>query len=346
MAKLEVLDKANSSEAITHVALVLDSSGSMDRLAHQVVQVADTQIKFLAERSDHYNQETRATIYTFDSAIRCAYFDRDVKRFTSLASSYRIQGMTALGSATLNAIEDLEKTFTKYGRHSFLLFVLTDGQENASKPADLTELKRKLGTLSEEWTVAVLVPDEAGVQYARQLGFKPHNIQRWETTAQGLADVAKKIEIATDTYMGMRSVNASFVGTDNIWTLTPESLNKAVQVGVLEKIPYGKYTFYAVPNQDVLIRDFVEGVTGTKYKAGDAYYQLVSREEVQASKEIAVRDKKDGAIYKGAAARSLLKLPNHNVTISNTYTNDYDIFVQSRSYTRKLDAGTDVLVFH
>ncbi len=117
---------------INHVALVLDASSSMSRLSGKVIEVADQQIAYLARRSRELDQETRVTVYVFANKVECVIYDKDVLRMPSLKQLYRVGGMTALLAATLTSQRELAQTAQLYGDHSFLTFVLTDGQENAS----------------------------------------------------------------------------------------------------------------------------------------------------------------------------------------------------------------------
>src|SRR3990172_1219055 len=118
---------------ITHVALVLDGSGSMRPQQENLITVVDGQIAWLAKRSEELDQDTRVTVYVFDDTVRCVIFDKDVLRLPSIKELYRLGGMTALRDATIRSQEDLAKTYQEYGDHAFLTFVLTDGAENASK---------------------------------------------------------------------------------------------------------------------------------------------------------------------------------------------------------------------
>jgi hypothetical protein len=92
---------------INHVAFVVDRSGSMSDLKSKTIEVFDNQIKFLAKRSTELNQETRVSVYLFGSTVENVIFDMDVLRLPSLKELYKIEGMTALIDATIQAISDL-----------------------------------------------------------------------------------------------------------------------------------------------------------------------------------------------------------------------------------------------
>jgi hypothetical protein len=113
---------------------------------------------------------------------------------------------------------------------------------------------------------------------------------------------------------------------------------------------------------ETTIRDFVE-MNGCTFNKGKGYYQLVERvkdsksasgtkanvEEIQGSKEVIFVDKKTGeAISDTMWCREKLGVPYGTKgkvrpsAIPDVIEN-YDVFIQSNSYTRKLDAGTRFL---
>jgi len=326
---------------INHIAMVLDGSGSMSGLARQVVEVADQQVAYLAKRSQETNQETRVSLYVFEdrNQIVCHVYDKDVLRLPSLSGLYRVKGQTPLIDATIKAIDDLEQTATLYGDHSFLVYVLTDGEENASsaKPYDLSA---RIERLPEEWTLACFVPNQLSKREAKQFGFPAENIAIWDTT-KGLKEVGESIRRTTDAYFTMRSSGGR--GTKNLFSIDAGALTKSVVKRELQKLGPGQFRIYAV-KEDVPIADFIEAKTRRAYKLGEAFYQLTVPVKVQASKEIALYHKKEHAVYKGENARQLLGLPDCEVKVKPAETPDFDIFVQSTSVNRKLLAGTKLLL--
>ncbi len=324
---------------INHVALVIDQSSSMSALAKDVVQVADQQIEHLARRSKELDQETRATVYTFSSynCIQCVYYDKDVLRMPSLKGAYRPDGMTALLDATLKSIEDLEKTAQLYGDHAFLIYVLTDGEENDSnkKSAALARIR----SLPENWTLATFVPNERGRALAEQHGFPRDNVAIWETTSGGIREVGETIRKATDAYMTARSVGVR--GSKNLFNVS--TVDKSTVASTLPKLHPGQYRMRVVDAAGP-IAPFVEDWTHRAYKIGEAFYQLSKPEKVQPTKAVALLDKKSKAVYTGADARKLLGLPDHEVRVAPASFPDFDLFIQSGSVNRKLVAGTSVLL--
>jgi hypothetical protein len=337
---------------INHYVLVVDESSSMSRLSAVTIRVFDRLVAHLARRSKEKGQETRITVYLFSSfgTERCVIWDMDVLRVPSLAEIYHPNGMTALVRATMLAIADLRREISqKYGDHSFLVFDLTDGQENNSASrlqgataAQVAELRRAIESAPENETYACLVPDQQGVHEAKQHGFPAANISIWDPTSEaGLEEAGQLIEDISDAYMegrakGVRGYSASSGG--GLFKLRDFSSDD-VQTALTPMAP-GQYVFLNVTERQQ-IRDLVSSAAGS-YQRGSAFYQFMKRETIQADKEIAVE--MEGRVYSGASARSLLGLPNYEVKVSPDHKAGCTIFVQSNSFNRTMIPGTRLLL--
>lgn len=327
---------------INHIGMALDASSSMTIHQHSLVQVADEQIKHLARRSQELDQETRISVWTFadPARIQCVVWDKDVLRLPSISKFYQPNGNTAFIDATLKSIDDLGETPERYGDHSFLLYVLTDGEENSSKNVAST-LHERLEKLPDHWTAAALVPNIRAKHEAKRFGFPAGNIEIWDTnSATGVAEVGKTVKTATDNYMLLRSTGVR--STRNLFSTDASAVNTQTiaQAGL---VPMKKGTYVLVPVPvDTRIDEFTKQC-GHNYQVGRGFYQLMKREEIQASKDIVVVSKKDHKVYSGKDARQMVGLPDMNVRVSPNHNPDYDIFVQSTSLNRKLIAGTRYL---
>lgn len=332
----------NSANYINHVVLALDASYSMRPHKSELIRVADGQVKYLARRSQELDQETRVSIYSFDDLVECLVYDKDVLRLPSIASLYHPRGRTALIDASLKALDDLNQTATLYGDHAFLVFVLTDGQENASRYRH-TELKARLNRLPANWTVACLVPDQRSIFEAKSFGFPPDNVAVWDaTSAAGVAEVGETIRRATDNFMQARSTG-NFQGTRSLFSTGLDAVNADTVHSVLTPLSPQTYDVFPV-HHDSPIREYAYS-RGVPYQVGKGFYQLTKSETIQPQKQIAIREKTTGRIYWGDAARDLLGLPRDlSVKVKPNINPEYDVFVQSTSVNRKLIANTDLLV--
>lgn len=330
---------------INHVVLVIDCSASMSGVAHQLIKVVDAEIAYLAERSRELDQETRVTVYVFNQQVRCLIYDKDVLRLPSIAKLYRAAGMTALLDATVISQRDLDETGQLYGDHAFLTYLFTDGQENCSALFAVGDVTRLLAELADNRTVAVLVPDQRGVHEAKKMGFPAANVAIWDaTTARGVETaVTTTVRSATESWMtsrasGVRSSRTLFAGG-------AEQVNaRTVRAAGLVPLAAGTFETYAVTGPELAIRPYVERWTGRPYRMGSAFYQLSKPETIQASKQIAVRQRSTGLVYVGTHARVLLGLPDASARVRPEGNPEFDVFVQSTSVNRKLVVGTELLV--
>jgi hypothetical protein len=328
---------------INHVAFVIDRSGSMAGHAASVIKVFDAQIEHLARRSKELDQETRASVYLFDDIIDCLFYDKDVLRMPSLRGLYAARNQTAMVRGTLQAIGDLKKTPELYGDHAFLVYVLTDGQENCGGNA--AELRSVIGALPNHWTVAALVPNQTGAHEAKSFGFPAGNVQVWSASDGGMAEVGEIVRKSVDSYMQSRAVGVR--GSKGLFSVDACAVTSAaVRSAGLKPVT----AVCLAVSEAQSIREFVES-RGYAYVIGQAFYQLTKPEVIQPGKLIAVRHRLSGRVYTGPDARSVLGLPGHEVRVApagaapGSYGHaEYDIFVQSTSVNRKLVPGTTLLL--
>lgn len=326
---------------INHIALVLDASASMTPHMSELIKVADNQIAYLAQRSKELDQETRITVYSFNepSNINCLIYDKDVLRMPSIASLYKCGGMTALIDASLLALDDLKLTPEKYGEHAFLIYVLTDGEENRSRNSPST-LSTRINKLPDNWTIATFVPNQNGVFEAKKFGFPKENISVWDaTSSRGVAEAGEKIRQTTETFMQNRKLGIR--GSKNLFTLNTASVQQVVNSPTLNRLHSGQFRMLDV-EADGRIDEFIEGKLHRPYSLGEAYYQLMKPETVQVGKKVAIWY--NNYVYTGKEARDLIGLPDYDIKVKPADYPGYEIFIQSTSLNRKLIAGTRVLV--
>lgn len=338
-----------------HVVIVTDSSVSMQGKEKKVTAVVDGLVAHLAKMSTVLNQETRITVYMFNHSAQCIVFEKDVLRLPSIEKYYKVSGNTALIDATVLAIEDLKLTATKYGDHGFLIYVVTDGEENSSlaSPARLSSLINSLG---DNWTLACLVPDAIGKKYAQSFGFPVGNVAIWDVnSATGVEEVGKTVTASADNYMGMRA--SGMTGTRTLFSTAADAVNaKTIQAAGLTPLDAGTYDLITVPriretqgvlNKDkVRVRELSEFVTGNglPFVLGHNYYRLRKKEMIKGDKALAVREKSTNKVFVGTGVRAMIGLSDKNQSVAADFNKDYDLFVQSKSNNRHLFAGDEIMV--
>ena len=356
----------------THIVLLLDASSSMDHLEDPVVQVVDRLVEQWKQQALDLDDMTRLSIYQFSSAnympngtfIQCFTYDTDIARIKSLKGVYKPHGGTALIDAVLRTQEELALTPTIHGDHTFLFYVITDGEEIHSTRSS-RELVSAINSLPENWTVAALVPNIHGKVTAQRYGFPPGNIMVWDTTAQGVEEAGRKVAQATASYMGMRtnsgmrSTKSLFVGGQvdaaaiKAAKLKPLAKNAYAIVpvtpiqGLVQEKPEGKKPAAGKPDNRPMvaymeIEPFISRAH-PPFRVGKAYYELVKTEKIAGNKELAIADK-DGNVFLGQGVRQMLGLPEQTKTVKPDFNPNYKIYVQSTSLNRHLYLHSSVMV--
>jgi hypothetical protein len=338
----------------------------MQRHAADLVAVADTQIAFMAERSKVHDQETRVTVYTFahmgwrrgdpgELKIECLVYDKDVLRMPSIKGLYKPYGNTPLCDAVIRVTEDLKLTPQKYGDHSFLVYLLTDGQENLSTQENITALPGVVASLGENWTLAGFVPDAVAKYELGKFGFPKDNIKVWDPSESGsLAEVGVAMAASADAYMSARSRGVR--STTSLYSMNAPDADD-LKKGLTPVTP-GSYTFVDVTPERLAqvtagrIDQFMQLITGKPYVPdGRVFYEMTKRERIQGNKKVAVaipdHANREASVYTGANARKYLGLPEDgsDVRVSPGRWKGYKVFVGTGSPNRRLVPGTKVLVF-
>lgn len=115
----------------------------------------------------------------------------------------------------------------------------------------------------------------------------------------------------------------------------------------LEAVPAGKFQRIYVAETEGVI-DFCSG-QNLAFKKGWLYQRLDENRtvcEVSAKKEIVLRDKVTGDLYSGVAARRKVGLPDsgtQKLYYRDHKNSEYEIYIQSTSHNRNLEAGQYVL---
>lgn len=324
-------------ELINHVTFVLDRSGSMEDMESQVIAAMDKQVAVLARLSKEMGQETRITVLMFDYEVDVLVYDKDVLRLPSIAEHYKTRRRrTALLDATMQAIDDLSKIPHLYGDHANLVYALTDGKENESSHTP-SELRRRIESLGEEWTMTTLVPDLHGEELAKDYGFPPGNIKQWNTkAADGFEKAAEDMGAATEKWMRNRA--SGIRGSRNAFSTDASAVNtQTIQQAGLKPLPdsaFERIFAYQDFRMDELVK---EQGKKFKYKRGTGFYQLHKRELIQSDKALAVWDREKEVMYFGPGVRALVGLDNNRDERVTPQENDrYTIFVQSKADNRKI----------
>jgi hypothetical protein len=328
-----------------YIGISRDHSGSMFALKNAAKADYNNNIDAIR------NASLKEEIDTIVTTVKCGVGSGVVREAvnSSVAAlkpldKYEVSGNTPLFDSVGELVELMEKAPDAADPGvSFLVMAITDGEENASTRYP----KSKLGQLIREkqatdrWTFVFRVPKGYSSTLAN-LGVPEGNIIEWDGTERGIKESTAKTQTAVAQYYSARKTS-NLRSTDSFYA----DLSKVSKSEIKSSMTNISGLVKLWPVKDVMqIREFVEKqLKGKGMVLGAAFYQLSKTEKkVQSYKIICIRDKKNGDVYAGQSARTLLGLPDTgSITLSPGNHGDYDIFVQSASVNRKLVPGTQVL---
>lgn len=146
------------SQKRTHVAIVLDRSGSMTSIHKQTVDGINEQLKSLRDTADD-GGITEVTLIQFDDVIEKVFEDRNAKEMKEWGfDEFQPRGYTAMRDGIWSAINHL-KTKDDSGDVAFLVCVISDGGENASKEVTQADITKEIERLQNtgKWTFTYLL---------------------------------------------------------------------------------------------------------------------------------------------------------------------------------------------
>lgn len=327
-----------------YVAIVIDKSSSMSSLTTEAHETLKRTVDTLREQADLNDQDTTVTIVEFADRANVSVPATDVDSL-SVLQPFIANGWTALLDGVGLAIATLSaQKVRKRDDVSYLVIVITDGEENASKTFGYPSLKALIAQCqnTSRWTFAFNVPPRTADRVAAAFGVSRQNVREWEATTRGMIETRSTTMSAVASFSSARAAGQTMV--NNFYDVTTDlSKVKAKDVKKLNDVS-GHIKAYDVPKEQT-IKEFVEAKTKKPYVIGQAYYQLMKPEKVQPQKDVLLQKKGEKPVWGGPAARELIGLQagvHAKVTPGNHSA--YDIFVQSTSVNRKLPRGTKVLV--
>lgn len=329
-----------------YIGIVRDHSGSMQ--SH--VRLAAADYNLIIEGIKSSSDEIDSIV----SVVKCGVgYQARVERETVLSSVNALKPITSYvadgsGTPLWDSVGELINIFEgvpDFGDKdvSFLLMIITDGQENRSQFWTSHALRVKIQELqaTDHWTFTFRVPHGYSLALQRMLGVAPGNILEWEQTEAGFRAATQSTISALRSYgttlrSGGRSTNRFYADLSQV---SPAEIKRE-----LTDISRRVKIWSVNGSSSIVIKDFCELKGKEPYVKGRAYYELAKTETVQDYKEIAIRDRATSKIYSGHAARELLGLPVFGqIRLSPGDHGGYDIFIQSTSVNRVLHPGTKLL---
>ncbi len=344
LKKPEKRKKTVVPKNVTDVIFVLDRSGSMSGLWQSAKDNLDKYVKELVKASDSDN-EYFVSIVNFDTTIERTLVGSTIRGLTASDHYLRPHGSTRLYDAMAEAISICKGRDD--GKRAFLVYTLTDGEENASTEHSAMQLKHKIdaATATDRYTFAVAGPHGIGKSMA-QVGIVSGNVTEWEQTTRGSAFLGGQTQSAFSGYTQARSVGSTYSTSFYAQPVTPNAAAFASQLDdKLDDVSSLVEVKRVTSSDPIVIKDFCNKKFGS-FPKGSIYYQLTESEKIQSYKKVVIQDTATGNFYAGwKSALKLLSIPSFTgtVRIRPGKLGEFKLFVQSTSVNRKLVPGTAVV---
>lgn len=253
---------------------------------------------------------------------------------------------TPLYDSVGSLIEQLESVPDKDSQDvSFLIMVITDGEENSSRTWSASKLSEKIKQLeaTDRWTFTFRVPRGYARSLVRDLKLFDGNVLEWDLSDRGVEKSTIQTQSGISNYYTNRS--KGITRSTSFYADMSNVTSGQVKANLID-ISGRVISYQVLSGYPLSIREFIEG-HGRNYVKGSCYYQLTKAETVQSYKDIIILDKSSGAYYSGDNARGLLGLPLYqDIRVRLGMVSKYEIFIQSTSVNRKLIIGTSLLVLN
>jgi len=344
-----------------YLGLIRDHSMSMTSLRMPAMDDYNKLIETFKSAAYNSGIETYATVLKCGIASSAAgyshsgYFNEGmIEREQVNVNIHHLTPITvypATGGSTplfdsVGEMIDIFKGFYDYNMPSvsFLIMAVTDGEDNRSpkwKHRIADEIKNL--QLTDKWSFVFRVP-RGYARYLSGLGVPLGNIHEWELTEKGMRRSTICTESAVHNYYETtktRGVHSNSTFYSNL---------KTDVAGVRKALcPISKEASIYPNNlhEGATIKEVSVHYTG-EYKRGTVFYQLTKREpRVQDYKLICLREKNKPNIYGGTDARDLLGIPHTGtIALAPGDHKDYEIYIQSTAYNRKIPMGGNVLLWN
>jgi uncharacterized protein YegL len=189
-------------KSYTHIAMVLDRSGSMQSLRNEIIGGFNA---FIEEQKNVEGKAT-VTLVQFDNEIdRMADFKPLPEIDPLTEKTYVPRGMTKLYDAiglTVKTVQESIANLKKGKPDKVLVLILTDGLENSSQEYDTAAIRGLLDERQKDgWEFSFIGANQDAVLTAKGLGLRnPDANITYSATKEGAESVLRSMSRATATY--------------------------------------------------------------------------------------------------------------------------------------------------
>jgi uncharacterized protein YegL len=199
----------------TRVALVIDRSASMGTVRDAAYSGINEQIKTL-KRNAKKGGETTVSYIQFDDIIETLWENRPAKDLKEIEyNDYVPRNSTALRDAMGKAIRCLQSSGPETADTGYLVIVISDGYENASKEWSRAALRGEMDRLTAtgKWTFTMLMSNVDIKKITEEYGVYTGNITTFVHTTVGVSNAFQMSSNSSARYLSERAVGITSTPT-------------------------------------------------------------------------------------------------------------------------------------
>lgn len=308
-----------------HALLDIDDSGSMRGKRNAAADMIEKQLAEIGAM----NAKTFSLILFGQTVETKLSFVNPQQASTPAYNPW--QGSTKVIDSIWTAIDHLE-TAPKNANTVYLIMVVTDGEDNASRRT-ARELKNRIDKLvkTDKWTFVFNGVGPEAERFAKSVGIPEGNFQRFDDSDAGVrsltqANVAGTKSLAAAYASGQTATRGFYKQVDMAGVKTADVKQDLADVTDLYEI--------VDVGVEMTIRNFVEQELGEVYdpKEHRGFYELTKPEKcVQDYKAVLLQDKRTGRLFTGPQAHTILGLDNKDEPIKPGDLGTWRVFILSTS---------------
>lgn len=205
------------------VLVILDKSGSMDSCKNETIRGFNEQVQVIRKNAQKVRSAT-VSLITFNENVDFDFFNQAPDKLVELTSSnYKPDGMTALNDAIGMTLDRIEKVVKDNEELSYLVTIISDGDENASKEyADVSKLRQRIEQLEAtgRWTFTYMGANQDMLEVQRNYGIRADNVTAYDATPQGTL-IANSLR-STGTMSYFSAIGNGETGLDGFYKDAPK----------------------------------------------------------------------------------------------------------------------------
>ncbi len=181
-------------ETTIHYAFILDQSGSMTPLKHEVISGFNEQVEAIAKlKKENPDSEIKFTLCVFNDTIEFRCINKSIDKLKPLKShQYEPNSSTALYDALGTTIKKVNEQFMPNDKVFIAIF--TDGLENASTDFSSTDIRRLLAQAEEKkWEIRFFCQKEDSLFYKSHLGISDNQMMNISLNEAGFRVMESEI---------------------------------------------------------------------------------------------------------------------------------------------------------